>query len=62
MVYYKDSLGKLIQGDVFEIFKSIPDDCIDFIWTDPPYFLSTENGISCQAGKMVSVKKGDWDK
>ena len=30
------------------------------IFADPPYFLS--NGtFSCQNGKMVSVKKGDWD-
>ena len=35
---------------------------IDLIFADPPYFLSTENGITCQSGKMVSVKKGDWDK
>ena len=38
------------------------DNSIDLIFADPPYFLSTENGISCQGGKMVSVKKGDWDK
>ncbi|MDY0097419.1 MAG: site-specific DNA-methyltransferase [Candidatus Dojkabacteria bacterium] len=30
------------------------------IFADPPYFLS--NGtFSCQNGKMVNVKKGDWD-
>jgi len=28
---------------------------------NPPYFLS--NGcITCKAGKMVSIHKGDWDK
>jgi len=28
---------------------------------DPPYFLS--NGcITCKAGKMVSIHKGDWEK
>jgi hypothetical protein len=27
----------------------------------PPYFLSN-GGITCHAGKMVSVNKGDWDK
>jgi site-specific DNA-methyltransferase (adenine-specific) len=31
------------------------------IFADPPYFLSN-GGISCQAGKMVSVNKGAWDK
>ena len=33
----------------------------DMIFADPPYFLSN-NGISYQAGKVVSVNKGEWDK
>lgn len=31
------------------------------IFADPPYFLSN-NGISVQSGKQVSVNKGEWDK
>ena len=31
------------------------------IFADPPYFLSN-GGITCHAGKMVKVDKGDWDK
>jgi len=31
------------------------------IFADPPYFLSN-GGMSCHAGKRVSVNKGDWDK
>lgn len=31
------------------------------IFADPPYFLSND-GISVQSGKIVSVNKGDWDK
>lgn len=34
---------------------------VDFIFCDPPYFLSN-GGITCQNGKMVKVDKGDWDK
>ncbi|MBN2560515.1 MAG: site-specific DNA-methyltransferase [Phycisphaerae bacterium] len=33
----------------------------DMIFADPPYFLSN-GGISCHAGRMVCVDKGDWDK
>lgn len=33
----------------------------DMIFADPPYFLSN-NGLSIQSGKIVSVNKGDWDK
>ncbi len=33
---------------------------MDLIFVDPPYFLSND-GITCQSGKMVSVNKGKWD-
>ena len=33
----------------------------DAIFADPPYFLSN-GGITCHAGRMVKVDKGDWDK
>lgn len=33
----------------------------DLIFADPPYFLSND-GLSIQNGKIVSVNKGNWDK
>jgi site-specific DNA-methyltransferase (adenine-specific) len=38
-----------------------PDGLFDMIFADPPYFLSN-GGITCHAGRMVKVDKGDWDK
>lgn len=38
-----------------------PGGLFDMIFADPPYFLSN-GGISCHAGKMVRVDKGEWDK
>ncbi|MCX6159118.1 MAG: site-specific DNA-methyltransferase [Ignavibacteriae bacterium] len=38
----------------------LPENSVDMIFADPPYFLSN-NGITCKSGKMVSVNKGDWD-
>jgi len=55
----------LYSGNCIEVLHQIanadPSGCIDMIFADPPYFLSN-GGISCQAGKMVSVNKGNWDK
>jgi site-specific DNA-methyltransferase (adenine-specific) len=55
----------LYQGDCLEVLDAIaakyPDGCFDMIFADPPYFLSN-GGITCHAGKMVKVDKGDWDK
>jgi site-specific DNA-methyltransferase (adenine-specific) len=52
---------KIFQGDCIEILRSIPADSVDLIFADPPYFLSN-NGITCHAGRMVSVNKGEWDR
>ena len=52
---------RLYQGDCREILQHIPESSVDLIFADPPYFLSN-GGITCHAGKMVSVHKGDWDK
>ncbi len=51
----------IIIGDSLIELKKIKSKSVDFIFSDPPYFLSN-NGISCQGGKMVSVNKGDWDR
>src|SRR2546422_3984136 len=52
---------KIYQGDCLEILAAIPENCVDLIFADPPYFLSND-GITCHAGKMVSVNKGAWDR
>jgi site-specific DNA-methyltransferase (adenine-specific) len=65
-VYRDDPHGIfLYQGDCLEVMDAIaakhPDGCFDMIFADPPYFLSN-GGITCHAGKMVKVDKGNWDK
>ena len=51
----------LYHGDVIGMLAKIQQQKFDMIFADPPYFLSN-GGISVQAGKMVSVNKGEWDK
>ena len=62
-VYYDnpDHSLKLLQGDCIEILNQGRENSVDMIFADPPYFLSN-GGITCHAGKMVSVNKGKWDK
>ena len=50
----------LLQGDCFELLPQF-NFKFDMIFADPPYFLSND-GISVQAGKIVSVNKGEWDR
>ena len=51
----------LYQGDCMQVIEQLPDNSLDAIFADPPYFLSN-GGISVQSGKQVCVDKGDWDK
>lgn len=51
----------LLHGDSMQLLQTLPDDSIDMIFADPPYFLSN-GGISCKNGRIVCVDKGDWDK
>ncbi|MBR1543682.1 MAG: site-specific DNA-methyltransferase [Muribaculaceae bacterium] len=50
----------LLNGDCFELLPQF-NFKFDMIFADPPYFLSND-GISVQAGKIVSVNKGEWDR
>lgn len=43
------------------LISKYPEGKFDMIFADPPYFLSN-GGITCHAGKMVKVDKGQWDK
>ena len=52
---------RLYQGDSLELLALLPESSVDLIFADPPYFLSN-GGITCHAGRMVSVNKGAWDK
>lgn len=58
--YYITENEQLICNDAFTVLKKMKPETVDMIFADPPYFLSN-NGITCQAGRMVSVNKGSWD-
>ena len=60
--YYtsKDKNFYLLHGDSMELLPQF-DHKFDMVFADPPYFLSND-GLSIQSGKIVSVNKGTWDK
>lgn len=55
-----DSSFSLYQGDCNELLPQMKEK-FDLIFADPPYFLSND-GLSIQNGKIVSVNKGEWDR
>lgn len=65
-VFHDDDLGLwLYQANCIEFMDVLiskhANGRFDMIFADPPYFLSN-GGITCHAGKMVKVDKGQWDK
>ena len=56
-----DGAYVLYAGDVCDTLHSLDTRPFDMIFADPPYFLSN-GGFSVQAGRCVSVNKGNWDK
>ena len=65
--FYQSKCNELLEsftifhGDCRKLLQGIPDNSVDAIFADPPYFLSN-GGISVHSGKQVCVDKGDWDK
>lgn len=55
-----DSRFCLYQGDCNMLLPQMKE-TFDLIFADPPYFLSND-GLSIQSGKIVSVNKGEWDR
>ena len=46
--------------DCLEVLSHINENSVDMIFADPPYMLSND-GFTCQNGRMVNVNKGKWD-
>lgn len=59
--YYEREGFVLYNDDSLEILERIPENSVDMIFADPPYMLSND-GFTCQNGRMVSVNKGKWDR
>ena len=59
--FFQSREAVIFYADCLTILHSFPENCIDMIFADPPYKLSND-GFTCQNGKMVKVNKGKWDK
>lgn len=58
--YFKSNGFELYLDDSRDFLNNFSKESVHMIFADPPYNLSN-GGITCHAGKMVSVNKGRWD-
>ncbi len=59
--WWQSDCTLLYLADSILLMSKFAEGSVDCIFADPPYRLSN-NGITCQNGKMVSVNKGEWDR
>ena len=59
--YYRKENFELFQGDSLELLRNLSS-AFDMIFADPPYFLSTGNGMININGRFIKFDKGQWDR
>lgn len=52
----------IIEGDTIDNLKKIPDESIDLIFADPPYFMQTEGELHRTDGTKFQGVEDEWDK
>lgn len=52
----------IIEGDTVENLKKIPDESIDLIFADPPYFMQAEGELHRTDGSKFQGVEDEWDK
>lgn len=55
-------LNKIIKGDCISSLKQLPDNSIDLIFADPPYFMQTEGELLRTDGTVFDGVNDKWDK
>lgn len=62
MYTLKELKNNIINGDSIEQLKLIPDNSIDMIFADPPYFMQTEGELLRTDGTKFLGVDDEWDK
>lgn len=58
---YGEPGAVVYRADCVKLMKLMPAGCVDVIFADPPYRLST-GGVTVKSGQLASVDKGEWDR
>ena len=54
-------LGQILDGDCIEAMRSLPDNCVDLIFADPPYNLQLGGDLNRPDGSHVDAVTDHWD-
>ena len=54
-------VNQILQGECVEIMRTLPDECIDLVFADPPYNLQLGGDLHRPDNSKVSAVDNDWD-
>ena len=57
----KFETNKIICGDCIEEMKKMPDQCVDLIFADPPYWLRVDGVLHRVNGNQYDGCNDEWD-
>jgi modification methylase len=55
-------LGRILPGDCIAAMRSLPDNCVDLVFADPPYNLQLGGDLNRPDGSHVDAVTNDWDR
>lgn len=55
-------INQILSGDCIERLRNLPDNSIDLIFADPPYFMQTSGVLLRNNGTKFDGVEDDWDK
>lgn len=55
-------INTIIEGDTIDTLKKFPDESVDLIFADPPYFMQTEGELLRTDGSKFQGVEDSWDK
>ncbi len=55
-------VNQILQGDSLSVLKTLPDECVDVVFADPPYFMQLGGDLLRPDSSKVDAVTDDWDK
>ncbi len=58
----REKLNTIIKGDCIKVLKTMPNNSVDMIFADPPYFMQTDGELLRASGAKFDGVDDEWDK
>ena len=57
MTWIEEHKNTIIQGDALSVLKTWPNECVDMIFTSPPYYGLRDYGVEGQIGLEKTLEE-----